>query len=111
MGALRVGQHPGRRRGRGQGDVEIGRVVGIADRRPDHPAIGLDLVDDDGVAIVGLGEETAELVFGIILESGKQEFALVGDEDRLVVGDEFRAERAGMRRRKSRTTRTRACCE
>jgi hypothetical protein len=48
-------------------------AVGVADRRPQHPAaILLDLVLDERVAIVGRGLElAAELRLRIVLTTGK----------------------------------------
>ena len=64
--ALRVGQQPGRR-GRQRGRrIEDGGRIGEADRRPDHPAMRLDLVGDERVAIVRHRLEAAEHVLGIV---------------------------------------------
>src|SRR5690606_17937974 len=51
---------------RGFGDVVVDGAVGIADRRPDQPAIGFYLLADDRIAIIGDGEEAAELLFGVV---------------------------------------------
>ena len=68
-------------------------IVGVADRRPDHPAIGVDLVLDERIAKIGAGEEAAEFRFRIIDEGRKQQLALVGREDRPVIGDNRREAR------------------
>jgi hypothetical protein len=34
-----------------------------ADRRPDHPAVVVDFLGDDGITIVGFGQKAAEPVF------------------------------------------------
>ena len=69
--------------------VLVDGAVGVADRRPKRPAVGLDLLDDQGVPVVGDGEEPAELRFRIVDQHGHQHLALVADEDRPVVGDEL----------------------
>ncbi len=86
--------------GRGVARVENGRVVGEADRRPDHPAVRLDLVGDERIAVIRARLESAELVLWIVDERRKQELALVGGDQRPVVGDELRAESAGEQRQK-----------
>jgi hypothetical protein len=78
-------------------DVGIRRVVGVADRRPDHPAIGVDLFRDEIRAIIGLGEKAAELLLRIVDDDGNEDLALVGGDDRPVVGDALGE--AGSRRR------------
>ena len=109
---LRLAQHPGRRRRRWRRQVEIMGIVGEADRRPDHPAIGLDLLGDDRIAIIGFGEKAAEFLFGIVDEDGEENFALVGGDDRLVVGQHFGARaRAERGRGKSRPTIGRDDCD
>ena len=109
--ALGIGQHPGRRRRQRRRRVEDRGRIGEADRRPDHPAMRLDLVGDERIAIVRARLEPAELVLRIIDEDGEQELALVGGDQRPVVGDEL-GERARRRtaRERSRTTMRRACC-
>ena len=54
----------------------------------------LDLVGDEGVAKIGARLEPAEFVLGIVEEDGKQDLALVGGDQRPVVGDEFREQRS-----------------
>ncbi len=93
--AFRVAQHPGRRRRQRRRRIEDGGRIGEADRRPDHPAMRLDLVGDEGIAIVGPRLEAAELLLRIIDEHRKEKLALVGDQERAVVGDELGAERSG----------------
>ena len=66
--ALLVGEHPGRRCRRGHGKVEVVRAVGEADRRPDEPAVLLDLLGDDRVAVIGLRQEAAEFLLRIVDE-------------------------------------------
>ena len=85
-----VGEHPGRRCGRGHGKVEVVRAVREADRCPDEPAVLLDLLGNDRVAVIGLRQEAAEFLFRIIDEGRVEQLALVGGEDRLVVGDQLR---------------------
>ena len=88
-----VRQGPCRRRGRGRGQIEIVRRIGIADRRPDRPAVRFDFLLNEGVAIVGHGQKAPEFLLGIVDEHGKEQFALVGNDDRFVVGDEFGEQR------------------
>ena len=66
------------------------RVVGKPDRRPDNPAVLLDLAVDYRIPVIGLREEAAEFLFRVIDEHRRQQLALVGDQDWLVVGEEFR---------------------
>jgi hypothetical protein len=66
-------------------------AVGEADRRPDRPAVRRDLLRDDRIAIIGLGEKTAEFLLGIIDKYWKQKLALVGGDQRPVIGDKFGA--------------------
>src|SRR5690606_35120185 len=73
--------------------VPIDGVVGIADRRPQHPAVSFDLFDDYGVSIVGDRQEAPELLFRIVDKDRSQQLAFVADEDRSVVGDELCEER------------------
>src|ERR1700733_14342872 len=68
---------------------------------PDHIAVRVDLVGDEGIAIVGPGKKSAEGLLGIIVEDGKEIFALVINEDRLVVGDEFRKQRDNKEKEKN----------
>ena len=49
----------------------------------------VNFLGDDLVAIIGAGEETAEFFLRVIAENRKQRLALVDDEDRPVIGDEF----------------------
>ena len=91
--ALRVAQHPGRRGRKRRRRIEDGGRIGEADRRPDHPAVRLDLVGDERIAIVGPRLEAAELVLRIVDEHREQKLALVGGDERPVVGDELGAER------------------
>ncbi len=58
----------------------------------------VDLVGDHRVAVIGVGEKAAEFLFRIIMRDGEQDFALVDDEDRLVVGDEFGEQRQAEQR-------------
>ena len=90
--AFRLVHQPEGLRRRRMRNVGVGGLIGIADRRPDHPAIGVDLVADIVGAVVGFGQEAAELLLRIVDQHRQQDFALVGGEDRLVVGDEFGAE-------------------
>ena len=90
---LRVGEEPGRRRRQRRRRVEDRGGIGEADRRPDHPAVRLDLVGDERVAIVSLGLETAEHFLRIVDEDGEEEAPLVRSDQGLVVGDELGAER------------------
>ena len=93
--ALRFGQHPGRLRRRRRRQVEIVRVVGIADQRPDD---GAALVRDQllqiGIAIVGGGlEVAAESGLGIADEGRPIEMAVELDQERTVVGDQLGKQR------------------
>ena len=103
--ALRVGQQPGRRRRQRRRRIEDGGRIGEADRRPDHPAVRLDLVGDERIAIVGPRLEAAELLLRVVDEDRKEELALVGDDQRPVVGDELGAERRRTARERSAATR------
>src|SRR5207237_1312775 len=87
--ALLLREHPCWRRRRRQGHFEIMRVVGIADRRPDRPAVSRDLAGNDRVAVVGLREKAAEFFFRVVFKDRKEKLALVGGDDRLIVADEF----------------------
>jgi hypothetical protein len=49
-----------------------------------------DFLLDERIAEIRLGEEAAELALGVAGKDGDQELALVGRENRPVVGDEFR---------------------
>ena len=93
--AFLLGQHPGRLRRRRRRQVEIVRVVGIADRRPDHVAALLrDQLLQIGIAIVGRGlEVAAEGRLRIGDERRENRLAVVADEERLVVGDELGEQR------------------
>ncbi len=71
-------------------NIGIDRLVGITDRRPDHPAIGVDLILDEGGFVIGLGKEAAEFLLGIIDHDRHQNLTLVGSENGFVIGDEFR---------------------
>jgi hypothetical protein len=93
VAALFLGIHPGRRGGRGRRDLVVDRAVGIADRRPDHPAVLLDLLLDEGIAVVRHGEEAPELLLRIIDHDGEKDLSLIGGDERPVVGDEFRKHR------------------
>ena len=73
--------------------VLVDGVVGVADRRPDGPAVGLDLVEDHRVLVVGDGEEAAELRFGIVGEHRRQQLALVAHQQRAIVGKELGEQR------------------
>src|SRR5690606_7208728 len=64
-------------------------VVGITDRRPDGPAIIVDLVLYHRVTIVGDGIKAAEFFFRIVDDNRHQQLALVGNENRPVIDDEF----------------------
>ena len=91
---LVVGPQPipgGGRRGGRRRQAEHRGVVAVGNERPDDPALRLDQVLDEGIAVVGLGLEfTAEFRLGIGLDHGRVKSAVVVNENRLVVGDEFR---------------------
>ena len=109
--ALGVGQHPGRRRRQRRRRVEDRGRIGEADRRPDHPAMRLDLVGDEGVAKIRARLEAAELILRIVEEDGKEDLAFVGGDQRPVVGDELGEQRSDEQDQKDpRTTMRRACC-
>ncbi len=93
--ALRFRQHPGRRRRRRRRQVEVVRGVGITDQRPDDgAALGRDLLLQIGIAIVGGGfEVAAEGGLGIADESRPVEMAVILDQERAVVGDQFGEQR------------------
>lgn len=71
-------------------NIGIDRLIGITDRRPDHPAIGVDLILNEGGFVVGLGQEPTEFFLRIINHDRHQNLTLVGGEDGFVIGDEFR---------------------
>ena len=52
--------------------------------------MGIDLVGDEGIAVLGDGEKAAEPGLGVVDGGGKQQFALVRSEKRTVVGDQLR---------------------
>ena len=84
---------PGRssRRRRRRGVVH--RAIREANRRPQHPAVCVDLVGGLLQPVVGIGHEAPELLIRIILEDRDQQLAFVRGEDRPVVRDEFGGER------------------
>ena len=53
----------------------------------------IDLIGDKGAAEIGVRLEAAELVLGIIEEDREQDLALVGNDQRPVVGDELGEQR------------------
>ncbi|MNI57678.1 hypothetical protein D3C73_1127530 [compost metagenome] len=71
------------------GDLRIDRLIGIADRRPDHPAVRIDLFLDEVRSIVCRREEAAELFLRVIDQNRIEDLALVRGDDRPVIGDEF----------------------
>jgi hypothetical protein len=75
------------------GQETIDRGIAEADRRPEGPAIGGDFLGNEVVAEFGGGQEPTEFGFGVIDQGRHQQFALVGDQDRPVIGDKFGAER------------------
>ena len=83
-------QVEGRRRRCGQRQFVVDGVVGVADRRPDHPAIGGDLFLVHRVTEIRPRQEAAELGFRIVHEGREQQFALVGHQHRAVVRNEGR---------------------
>ena len=90
---LLAGQQPTWWIGAGKGDEAVHGIVVVADRRPEHPAVGLDLVDIHLVAEIGDAQKSAEFGFGIVDKGGGQQLALVHHEDWPVIGDEFSAQR------------------
>ena len=103
VAALVVGTEPilGRgRRGRGNGQIVVDGIEAVADRRPHDPSFRFDELRHEGVPVIGLRLEiAAEPRFRIGREDRHQELALVGDEDRLVVGDELGEEAQDEERR------------
>ena len=93
--ALRFRQHPGRRRRRRRRQIEVVRGVGIADQRPDDgAALGRDLLLQIRIAVIGRGlEVAAEGGFGIADEGRPIEMAVILDQERAVVGDQFGEQR------------------
>ena len=93
--ALRLRQHPGRRRRRRRRQIEIVGVVGIADQRPDDAAaLVLDQLLQIGIAIVGRGlEVAAEGRLRIGDEGRPVEMAVIFDQERPVVGDQLGEQR------------------
>src|ERR1700730_14716366 len=65
--ALCFAKHPGRRRRRGHRQLAVDGFVGIADWRPHHEAMLGDLLGNPPVAIIGLREKAAKLLFRIIM--------------------------------------------
>jgi hypothetical protein len=92
--AVLVGQHPGGLHRKCHRWSLVLGVVGEADRRPEHPPAALgDHLLHRRVAILGFGlEDAAERRLGVSLEDRPIELAVIFDQDRLVVGDELRAE-------------------
>jgi lysine/ornithine N-monooxygenase len=69
-----------------------------------------DFLLDERIAIVGARQEAAELRFRIVVEHRQQDLALVGRNDRPVIGNELAASRLSETGTgKSRTTSSRAC--
>jgi hypothetical protein len=93
IACLVVGPQPVLRAGRrGGGDRQVpgNRAVVVAHRRPEHPALGVDEVPDEGIAVIGLGLElAAELGLGIGPESRRIDLAVEVDQHRRVVGDDL----------------------
>jgi hypothetical protein len=86
-------EHPGRVRRRRLGDLAVDGLVGIADRRPDDPAVCLDLILHERRTVVRHRQEAAEFLLRIVDQHRKEDFAFVGDDHRLVVGDQLGEER------------------
>ncbi len=80
--------------------VEVDRIVGVADRRPDRPAVLLDLVQDHFVFVIGDREESSELRLWIVDEHGKKHLPLVVGDDGAIVGDELGKEGDNEQRKK-----------
>ena len=69
----------------------VHRPVGVPHRRPEHPAVRLDLFLDERIPIVGDRQKAAKLFFRVIDKDRGQYLAVVGDEDWPVVGQELGA--------------------
>ena len=98
IAALVVGAEPivpRRRRGRGNGQVELDRAVAVRDRRPDDPAaFFVDELLHGGIAVIGFSLKlAAELLLRVHLEDRHIERAVIFHEERLIVRDEFREQR------------------
>ena len=87
--ALLLGQPPRRRRRRRRRQIEIVRVVGVTDQRPeDRAALFLDQLLQIRIAIVRRSLElAAEGGFRIGHDGGEKQPTVVFDQERLVVGD------------------------
>ncbi len=94
---LVVRAEPVLQRGRGRrGHLQLvvdARIV-EGNHRPDHPAVLLsDQLLDVRALVVGLQREfAAECRFWITLEHREEPFAVITHDDRLVIGNDFRAE-------------------
>ena len=67
--------------------MRIDGVVGIADRRPDHPAVRVEFFACELFFIIDGGKEPADFLFWIVVEKGQQDLALVACNDGAVVSD------------------------
>ncbi len=62
----------------------------IADRRPQHPAFGIDELCQEGVAVIRLGEKVAAKGgLGVGLEDRHVDLAAVHHDKGFVVGDKL----------------------
>src|SRR5690606_39543757 len=80
LAALLPGVAPARLGGGRLGNLVVDGAVGIADRRPDHPPLGRDLVLDHRVAIIGDGVEATEFLLRVVDQ--RSEERRVGKEGR-----------------------------
>jgi hypothetical protein len=79
----------GRSRG-GDGQIIIDGVIAEPDQWPQHPAFSLDQFADIGVTVIGFGfEHAAELGFRVGKQNRRIQLALIAEQDRLVVGNDF----------------------
>lgn len=96
VAALVIGTQPvfGGRRGWGRHrQVVVDGAVAKADRWPEHPTIFVDQLGQIRIAVVGgAGKHAAEVGFSVVLEHGDIERTVMVNQQRAVVGDEFRAQ-------------------
>src|SRR6185437_13725432 len=93
--ALRLGEKPGRLRRRGRRQIEVVRIVRIANERPDDgAALRRDQFLQIGIAIIGGRLEiSAKCGFGIGHKCRKVEMPVKLDKEWLVVRDQLRKHR------------------
>src|SRR5690606_11554184 len=96
---LIIGTQPvilGGRRGGRQRQIMNMSIVAVGNQGPQDPAIGLNKLFDIGITVVcGCIEVAAECGLWIILKGWKIEIALIPDQHRAVIGNQFRSHADG----------------